>query len=431
MLNVKIERGDLMKEPLAFRIRPTQLDQIIGQEHLFNSDGILRKMVENDQLFSMIFYGPPGSGKTTTAIVLAELMNRPCRLLNAVTSNKKDLDQLFEEAKIYGGIVLILDEVHRLNKDKQDTLLPHLEAGLVTLIGATTANPLFAINPAIRSRTHLIEFKALSNDNIEAIVLNALSHPKAYNTQFSITDEALSLIATNANGDSRYALNLVELATLNAVNNTITYETLQKVAPKLNVSFDKNGDNYYDTLSGFQKSIRGSDVDAALYYLAKLIEVNDLISIERRLLTTAYEDIGLANPQLVARVLPAIESAKRVGFPEGRIMLSSIVIELCLSPKSKSANIAIDNALHTVRTTTYQLPDYLRLSPVSLEDEDKYDYSRSDLWHKIQYLPNELKDVSFYEPINLNSHEKTLANNLEVLKRTKRSNRLRELKKHR
>lgn len=431
MLNVKIERGDLMKEPLAFRIRPTQLDQIIGQEHLFNDDGILRKMVEKDELFSMIFYGPPGSGKTTTAIVLAELMNRPYRVLNAVTSNKKDLDQLYEEARIYGGIVLILDEVHRLNKDKQDTLLPHLEAGLVTLIGATTANPLFAINPAIRSRTHLIEFKALSNQHIQAIVNNALSHPKAYNTQYLITDEALSLIATNANGDSRYALNLVELATLNAINNTISYETLQKVAPKLNVSFDKNGDNYYDTLSGFQKSIRGSDVDAALYYLAKLIEVNDLISIERRLLTTAYEDIGLANPQLVARVLPAIESCKRVGLPEGRIMLSSIVIELCLSPKSKSANLAIDKALDTVRTTAYQTPDYLRLSSVSLDKEDRYDYSRHDLWHKIQYLPDELKDVSFYEPLNLMSHEKTLANNLEVLKRTKRSNRLRELKKHR
>lgn len=418
-----------MKEPLAFRIRPQSLDEISGQQHLFNQDGVLRKMVENDSLFSMIFYGPPGSGKTTTAMVLAKILNRPYRLFNAVTGNKKELDGIYLEAKLSNGLVLIMDEVHRLNKDKQDTLLPHLEEGLITLIGATTANPLFAINPAIRSRTHLIEFKSLTKEDIIQILTQALKHPNGFNNQYTIDNSALDLIANNSNGDSRYALNLLELSVLNAKDNHITEETITQIAPKLNITFSKDGDDYYDALSAFQKSIRGSDVQAALYYLAKLIEANDLISIERRLLTIAYEDIGLANPQLVSRVLIAIESAKRVGFPESRIMLANAVIECALSPKSKSANFAIDAALHEVNSHPSQVPDYLRLTPVSMDEADKYDYSRSDIWHKIQYLPDSVKDKVFYEPLNLNSNEKVLKQNLDQLNKFKRTSNLRELKK--
>lgn len=418
-----------MKEPLAFRIRPQSLDEISGQQHLFNQDGVLRKMVENDSLFSMIFYGPPGSGKTTTAMVLAKILNRPYRLFNAVTGNKKELDGIYLEAKLSNGLVLIMDEVHRLNKDKQDTLLPHLEEGLITLIGATTANPLFAINPAIRSRTHLIEFKSLTKEDIIQILTQALKHPNGFNNQYTIDNSALDLIANNSNGDSRYALNLLELSVLNAKDNHITEETITQIAPKLNITFSKDGDDYYDALSAFQKSIRGSDVQAALYYLAKLIEANDLISIERRLLTIAYEDIGLANPQLVSRVLIAIESAKRVGFPEARIMLANAVIECALSPKSKSANFAIDAALHEVNSHPSQVPDYLRLTPVSMDEADKYDYSRSDIWHKIQYLPDSVKDKVFYEPLNLNSNEKVLKQNLDQLNKFKRTSNLRELKK--
>lgn len=417
-----------MKQPLAYRIRPRHVDQMIGQTHLFNKNGILRKMVENEQLFSMIFYGPPGSGKTTTAIALAEMMNRPYRLFNAVTGNKKELDQIYLEAKMSDGLIVIMDEVHRLNKDKQDTLLPHLEEGLVTLIGATTSNPLFAINPAIRSRTHLIEFKTLSHDNIKEIIQNALSHPEGFNNQLSIEEDALELIANNSNGDSRYALNLLELAALNASDRVITYQSLLDIAPKINISFDKDGDHYYDTLSAFQKSIRGSDVQASLYYLGKLLEVNDLVSLERRLLTTAYEDVGLANPQLVSRVLIACESAKRVGLPEARIMFANVVIELALSPKSKSAIHGIDNALHEIRNTPSQTPEYLRLNSASLDKEDQYDYERSDLWHRIQYLPEKLKDKHFYSPENLNSHEKTLKNNLDELNKFKRTNQIRKLK---
>lgn len=418
-----------MKEPLAYRIRPKTIDEISGQHHLFNQDGILRKMVENDSLFSMIFFGPPGSGKTTTAMALANILNRPYRLFNAVTGNKKELDGIFVEAKMSNGLILIMDEVHRLNKDKQDTLLPHLEEGLITLIGATTANPLFAINPAIRSRTHLIEFKPLTNHDIQEILLNALKHPNGFNQAYEIEDEALKLIVNNSNGDSRYALNLLELSVLNAQDHLITYEGLVQIAPKINLTFSKDGDDYYDALSAFQKSIRGSDVNASLYYLAKLIEANDLVSIERRLLTIAYEDIGLANPQLVSRVFIAIESAKRVGFPEGRIMLANAVIELALSPKSKSANVAIDAALHELKQHPYQTPEYLRLTPVGMDEADKYDYSRSDLWHLIQYLPDEIKDKQFYEPQNLNSNEKILKQNKDQLDKYKRTNQLRNLKR--
>ncbi len=414
-----------MKQPLAYQLRPQTLDDIIGQQHLFSQDGILYKMIKQDKLFSMIFYGPPGSGKTTAAMAIATILQRPYRLFNAVTGNKKELDGIYLEAKLTNGLVLIMDEVHRLNKDKQDTLLPHLEDGLITLIGATTANPLFAINPAIRSRTHLMEFKPLTNDNIYQIIDRALS--LGFNHQYTITQEAKELIANNANGDARYALNLLELTTLNT-NQEITIDTIKQVSPKINLTYDKDGDNFYDTLSAFQKSIRGSDVDAALYYLAKLITVNDLISIERRLLVIAYEDIGLANPVLVSRVLNAIESAKRVGLPEGRIPLANIVIELALSPKSKSAEHAIDKALHHIQNNAHQTPDYLRLTPVNMDPNDKYDYQASHLWHKIQYLPNEIKDITFYTPENLNSHEKTLNDNLETLKKYPRTNQLGKLK---
>ena len=213
-----------MKQPLAYQLRPQTLDDIIGQQHLFSQDGILYKMIKQDKLFSMIFYGPPGSGKTTAAMAIATILERPYRLFNAVTGNKKELDGIYLEAKLTNGLVLIMDEVHRLNKDKQDTLLPHLEDGLITLIGATTANPLFAINPAIRSRTHLMEFKPLTNDNIYQIIDRALS--LGFNHQYTITQEAKELIANNANGDARYALNLLELTTLNT-NQEITIDTIK------------------------------------------------------------------------------------------------------------------------------------------------------------------------------------------------------------
>lgn len=418
-----------MKQPLAFRMRPQHLDDIIGQQHLIGEGKVLRKCLEAKRLFSMIFYGPPGTGKTTLAMVLANELGMPYRLFNAVTGNKKDLETIFQEAKFYEGLVVIIDEVHRLNKDKQDLLLPHVENGNITLIGATTSNPLHAINPAIRSRCHLFEIKQAKQEDIEKALRKAIQHPDGLNNEVSIEDEALHIIAKHSNGDIRYALNILEIVAI-ASDGVITKDLVSQYSQIPNMSMDSDGDGYYDVLSGFQKSIRGSDVDAALYYLGIMIEANDMDSIERRLLVTAYEDIGLGNPAAVARCVQAIDAAKRVGFPEGRIPLAMAVIDLTLSPKSKSAESAIDAVMQTIRNTSYSVPDYLRFTPVNMKEEDKYDYGRADLWAKIQYLPDKLKNEKFYMPQMNSSYEKVLAQNLEKLRSVKRTTQLASLKKN-
>ena len=420
--------SDFMQEPLAFRMRPQTIDEIIGQQHLIHKDGILRKCLQANRIFSMILFGPPGTGKTTLAMVLANELSMPYRLFNAVTGNKKELEQIFAEARLYPGLILIVDEVHRLNKDKQDLLLPHVENGNITLIGATTSNPLHAINPAIRSRCHLFEVKPLTTTDIEQAIRNAIASEKGLNNAYTIEDDALHIISRHSNGDIRYALNILEICAI-ASEGCITKELVEQFSSIPNMSMDADGDGYYDILSSFQKSIRGSDVDAALYYLGVMIEANDMDSIERRLLVTAYEDIGLGNPAAAARCVQAVDAARRVGFPEGRIPLAQAVIDLCLSPKSKSSEKAIDAALKELRHTPYQVPDYLRLTPVSMDPDDVYDYGRSDLWSKIQYLPDRLRNAQFYVPNTNSAYEKVLAANLEKLRSVKRSNQLAQLKK--
>lgn len=349
-----------MKQPLAFRMRPQTLNDVIGQKHLVGDGKVIRRCLEEKRVFSMIFYGPPGTGKTTLATVIANELGVPYRLFNAVTGNKKDLETVFEEAKYYEGLILIIDEVHRLNKDKQDLLLPHVENGNITLIGATTSNPLHAINPAIRSRCHLFEIQSLTKDDIKEALSRAVLDERGLQNQVKIEDDALDVIANRCNGDIRYALNVLEICALACENSSIDKELVLQYAQTPNMSMDSDGDGYYDVLSAFQKSIRGSDVDAALYYLGVMIMANDMDSIERRLLVTAYEDIGLGNPAAVARCMQAIDAAKRVGFPEGRIPLSVAIIDLCLSPKSKSAESAIDGAMAELRSQPYQVPPYLR-----------------------------------------------------------------------
>ncbi len=415
-----------MKEPLAFRLRPQVLDDIIGQDHLVGPNQILRRYVAEKRLFSTIFFGPPGTGKTTIASCLAQELNLPYRFFNAVTGNKKDLEGIFLEAKLSSGLVVIIDEVHRLNKDKQDLLLPHIEDGSITVLGATTSNPFFAINPAIRSRCQLLEVKGLNTEQVKEALFRALSHPKGLE-DIQLDETAADIIANHSNGDIRYALNILEICAV-ASDKIITSETVLQYSQFPNSSISMNDDGYYDSLSAFQKSIRGSDVDAALYYLARLIQAGDLDSIERRLLVTAYEDIGLGNPAAVSRTVQAVETARKVGFPEGRIPLSVAVVDLCLSPKSKSAYTALDTAIAEVQKRALSIPDYLRLTPVTLKEEEKYDYNRADLWSKIQYLPNAIKDVEFYKPSETSSYEKQLAQNLKELKKTKRSNNLKQLK---
>jgi len=417
-----------MKEPLAYRLRPQSLDEVLGQTHILQDKGLLKRCINEKRLFSMIFFGPPGSGKTTVASILAKGVELPLKEFNAVTGNKKDLDEIFSEAKIAGQLVLVVDEVHRLNKDKQDLLLPYVEDGKVIMIGLTTTNPYFSINPAIRSRCLLVEFKALSDEEMRLAITQALNHPKADLKDIILEDGVKDALVKMSNGDVRIALNTLEVLSIVYPSQTITSDELSTLHLSANQNFDSSDDGYYDALSAFQKSIRGSDVDGALYYLARLIIAEDLDSIERRLLVTAYEDIGLANPALVGRTIAAIDTARRVGFPEAIIPLGDIVIDLTLSPKSKSGVNAIAKAIQEVKNHPLPVPPYLRLTPVNMKDDDKYDYGRPDIWAKIQYLPDGVKDLPFYVPNESSPYENILKHNLDELNKIKRTKNIKSLK---
>jgi putative ATPase len=417
-----------MKEPLAYRLRPQSLDEVLGQTHILQDKGLLKRCINEKRLFSMIFFGPPGSGKTTVASILAKGVELPLKEFNAVTGNKKDLDEIFSEAKIAGQLVLVVDEVHRLNKDKQDLLLPYVEDGKVIMIGLTTTNPYFSINPAIRSRCLLVEFKALNDEEMRLAITQALNHPKADLKEIILEDGVKDALVKMSNGDVRIALNTLEVLSIVYPSQTITSDELSTLHLSANQNFDSSDDGYYDALSAFQKSIRGSDVDGALYYLARLIIAEDLDSIERRLLVTAYEDIGLANPALVGRTIAAIDTARRVGFPEAIIPLGDIVIDLTLSPKSKSGVNAIAKAIQEVKNHPLPVPPYLRLTPVNMKDDDKYDYGRPDIWAKIQYLPDGVKDLPFYVPNESSPYENILKHNLDELNKIKRTKNIKSLK---
>lgn len=416
-------------KPLAYRLRPESLDDIIGQQHLVGEKGIIRKCLEKGTIFSSIFFGPPGIGKTTLAEVIAKELHKPCRRFNAVTGNKKDLDAIFVEADLSGQLILICDEVHRLNKDKQDLLLPHVEKGNIILIGCTTANPYHSINPAIRSRCHLFELKALSRDDVKQALLKAISNKDGLNDSCTISDDALSLIAEVANGDIRFALNVLELSSFICQNNKIEVEDVKEQCKVANQRTFASEDGHYDLLSALQKSIRGSDVNGALYYLALLAQSNDEASISRRLVVIAYEDIGLANPQLVARTLDACKAAEAVGFPEAIIPYGVQIIDLCLAPKSRTGVDAVHRAQALVNSKAYDMPKYLRLTPVGLQDDEKYSYDRYDCFHRIQYLPDEIKNVEFINDFNVNRYEQQLKQVYEQLKSTKRTNNLKQLYK--
>lgn len=416
-------------KPLAYRLRPESLDDIIGQQHLVGEKGIIRKCLEKGTIFSSIFFGPPGIGKTTLAEVIAKELHKPCRRFNAVTGNKKDLDAIFVEADLSGQLILICDEVHRLNKDKQDLLLPHVEKGNIILIGCTTANPYHSINPAIRSRCHLFELKALSRNDVKQALLKAISNKDGLNNSCTISDDALSLIAEVANGDIRFALNVLELSSFICQNNKIEVEDVKEQCKVANQRTFASEDGHYDLLSALQKSIRGSDVNGALYYLALLAQSNDEASISRRLVVIAYEDIGLANPQLVARTLDACKAAEAVGFPEAIIPYGVQIIDLCLAPKSRTGVDAVHRAQALVNSKAYDMPKYLRLTPVGLQDDEKYSYDRYDCFHKIQYLPDEIKNVEFINDFNVNRYEQQLKQVYEQLKSTKRTNNLKQLYK--
>ncbi|MEB7823594.1 replication-associated recombination protein A [Staphylococcus chromogenes] len=396
-------------EPLASRMRPQTIDDVIGQSHLVGEKGIIRRMVNAKRLSSMIFYGPPGIGKTSIAQAIAGSTAFKFRQLNAVTNTKKDMQMIVDEAKMSGQVILLLDEIHRLDKAKQDFLLPHLENGKIVLIGATTSNPYHAINPAIRSRAQIFELFPLETEDIKKALRNALNDKenglKSYTA--TITDEAFEYFATQSQGDVRSALNALELAVLSASETPphITLKDAEDCLQRGAFLSDKDGDMHYDVMSAFQKSIRGSDVDAALHYLARLIQAGDLPTIARRLLVISYEDISLASPAAGQRTLAAIESAELLGFPEARIPLSQAVIELCLSPKSNTAIQSIDAALSDIRKgNAGQIPDHLKDGHYSGAKElgratgYKYPHNYENGYVAQQYLPDKLKNKRYYQP---------------------------------
>ncbi|MBE7302935.1 replication-associated recombination protein A [Staphylococcus epidermidis] len=416
-------------EPLASRMRPKNIDEIISQQHLVGPKGIIRRMVDTKRLSSMIFYGPPGIGKTSIAKAISGSTQFKFRQLNAVTNTKKDMQLVVEEAKMSGQVILLLDEIHRLDKAKQDFLLPHLENGKIVLIGATTSNPYHAINPAIRSRAQIFELYPLNQDDIRLALDRAINDKeRGLSTYHPIVDEdAIEYFSTQSQGDVRSALNALELAVLSAHideqnERHITLDDAKDCLQKGAFVSDKDGDMHYDVMSAFQKSIRGSDVNAALHYLARLIEAGDLPTIVRRLLVISYEDVGLASPNAGQRTLAAIQSAERLGFPEARIPLSQTVIELCLSPKSNSGITAIDKALGDIRNGHIgQIPDYLKDGHYSgakkLGRAIGYKYPHNyENGHVVQqYLPEKLKNRVYYEPKTTSKSEqqfKTIYDNL-------------------
>ena len=378
-------------------------------------------------MFSIIFFGPPGCGKTTIAEAYARSMDVKFIKLNAVTSNKKDLEQAIEECRMFEKAFIIMDEVHRLNKDKQDILLPYVEDGTIYLLGATTANPYISINPAIRSRVHLLEVKKLSIADVKKGLKKAIESPFGLNNKITMDDDAIDYISQISGGDLRFGLNYLEVLSMSH-DHTISLNDVKQTIKVPNYSLDKNDDEHYNAVSALQKSIRGSDVDAALYYLAKLCVAQDLESIQRRLLVTAYEDVGLANPQAVDRTYHACQVANMVGFPEAIIPLGFAVCDLALSPKSKASQKAISNAFEFVKKKPLDVLDYLKLTRVNVSEEDSYPYDRPDLWEKIQYLPEMIKNISFYEPTGTSKYEQALNANYHRLKSIKRTTNLRKLK---
>lgn len=383
-------------KPLAYSMRPTHYDYIVGQDHLVGQNGILRKMLANNHLFSFILYGEPGCGKTTIAEATCAMSDIPYHRFNASTDNKEILKNIVSDARFNKQTIIVVDEIHRMKKDIQDFLLPYVENGTLIMIGLTTVNPYHAVNPAIRSRCHIYKLNTLVKEDMETILKRACNELK-----INIPNqEVIDYIVDCSGFEIRSLINNIE--TLAFVSDKeITMSVAKSALQKANLNFDKNQDNYYDTLSGLHKSIRGSDVDAALHYLAKLIIADDLQSLCRRLLCIAYEDIGLANPTIGPRVKAACDAARELGNPECRLPLSVIVIEMALSPKSNSAYLALAKAMEDVENgRSGPLPLHLKNLPSFSKDQTPYKYPHDypNAWVDQQYLPDNLVGRKYYIP---------------------------------
>lgn len=398
-------------KPLSFKMKPTKISEVVGQEHIIGEGKMLTTMIENHTIFSFILFGKSGTGKTSIAQAISGSTGIPLKKFNASKDAKKDLQSIIKEAEENEQTTFIfIDEIHRMTKPIQDFLLPYMENGLISIIGATTENPYISVNPAVRSRARLIELKPLSKDNIKEILINAIKDKSRGlgNHQINISDDSLNFIANNANGDARIALNNLELAVSleNKKDNeiTISTKTLETVIQKKDFDFG-NGDNLYNTMSAFQKSLRGSDVDASLYYLARMLMGGELEAVCRRLMVCVYEDVGIANPLLPMRVNLAIETALQVGMPEARIPLAMAVTEVALSTKSNATYLAINKAIeHIEQNGLGEIPldlqdnHYTGASNLGKGLSYKYPFNYENNFISQQYLPHSIKNVKFFEP---------------------------------
>lgn len=412
----------MMQQPLAYRMRPQTIEEVLGQKDLVGKNKIIRRMVDAKRLTSMILYGPPGTGKTSIASAIAGSTKYAFRTLNAATSSKKDLEAVVAEAQMSGTVILLLDEIHRLNRINQDYLLPHLENGRVILVGATTENPYISINPAIRSRVQIFQVHPLKTEDIRLGLTRALEDSKRGLGKYDvdIDDATLTQFSSTTNGDIRTALNALELAVLSTDPDEdgvihITQEVAEEVLQRKRLTHDKDGDAHYDVISALQKSIRGSDVNAAMHYLAVLLEAGELVIACRRLLVIAYEDIGLGNPQAMERTLAAVTTAEKLGLPEGRIPLSYAVAELALSPKSNTTYRAINQAMQDVQHGRIgPVPEHIRDSHYSGAEKlghgigYKYPHDYDGSWVYQQYLPDAIKDREYFHPKANSKYEEAL-----------------------
>ncbi|WP_371821644.1 replication-associated recombination protein A [Gemella sp. zg-1178] len=412
---------------LINKLRPKTISEVVGQKHLIGDGKILTKIIQTNNMFSFILYGQPGIGKTTIASALANELNFKFKILNAVNCSKKDLTDVIEESKRFKKIILLLDEFHRLTKPLQDILLPEIEYENIFVIGCTTQNPYHSVAPAIRSRLKIFELKQIEKKEIYTYLRTISNNIEIFNKNINIDDEVYKIISQNSYGDLRFAINTLEIIyNISEENEVISKEKFLYLSLGNFKSYDKDGDYFYNAISALQKSIRGSDVDAALYYLALLIDSGDLETLCRRLYVIAYEDIGLANPNIGSFVHAAIESSKSLGLPEARIPLANIVIQLALSQKSNSAMVAIDKALTEIKNNPkFEIPNHLKDNHYSGAEKlgaglgYKYPHNYPNNYIKQQYLPNNLINKRFYEPNISNKNEKILKLYQDFLKSLK------------
>lgn len=423
------------ESPLAMRLRPRTLEEVVGQQHIVGKDKLLYRAIKADKLSSIIFYGPPGTGKTTLAKVIANTTSADFCQVNATVAGKKDMEEVVAKAKDNLGMyarktILFVDEIHRFNKGQQDYLLPFVEDGTLILIGATTENPYFEVNGALISRSIIFELKPLSKDDIKEILKRAVYDKERGMGSYKadINEEALEFLADISNGDARSALNAIELGILTTDRSEdgkihIDLKTAEQCIQKRAVRYDKTGDNHYDTISAFIKSMRGSDPDAVSYYLAKMLYAGeDIRFIARRIMICASEDVGNADPNALVVAVSAAQAVERIGMPEARIILSQAALYVACAPKSNAGYLAIDKALELVRTTKTQLV------PVHLQDAHykgsaklghgigyKYAHDYPNHYVKQQYLPDGLEGTTFYEPTD-NGYEKCIKEHLDRIK---------------